>query len=96
MLEPEEQRKVLHHVAYFPATEALTHLLSWLAMPLGGLSPRAAVYAINGVLTVLNIVMFTFLLQRFCPEESFAFVLLYAFSLSTSHSGRSVCSSSSP
>ena len=82
-LPKRELRKVVHHVAYFPVAEGLTRTLMLLATPLGGLSPLGAIYAVNGVLTALNVVLFTLLLQRSGAGASLVFVLLYACALST-------------
>lgn len=79
----EEQRKVLHHVAYFPVAEGVTRILMLLAAPAGGMARRTAIYAINGVLTLVNIVLLAVLLRRLTPRASLAFVLLFVFSLST-------------
>jgi len=82
-LQRSELRKVVHHVAYFPVAEGVSRALRLLAAPFGGLSPRGAIFAVNGVLTALSIVLFTGLLRRFGAGGSFAFVVLYACALAT-------------
>jgi len=82
-LQRSELRKVVHHVAYFPVAEGVSWTLRLLAAPFGGLSPRGAIFAVNGVLTALSIVLFTGLLRRFGAGGSFAFVVLYACALAT-------------
>lgn len=78
------QKHKIHHVVYGVVGNGVYRVLRPVYR-LAGLSEHRAVYSVNAVIAVLNLVLLSFLLRRHNPagNGAFPFLLLYAGALST-------------